>query len=447
MTGLVRAAAAGILLSLACSLLGAQAGEDGKTGRPVIVASLEFSIEGKTRESALRREIKIDVGMRFEDRPELEYSLDRDIQNLINLRIFSKVEPTLEYVAGDGPTDEAHILVTVADTWSLFPFIMPSSEGSSTVFNLAIVDKNIVGSLTELRLSGDFGIGTEPETGQFEIPRWGLYLDWSGVTLNQWQFSTHVQQIYETERKFSGDVMIEDYSYYETRFAVNIRYEFRFLRNLYYHIIPAVRGRYSYDVRRDSGDIEYEYFSLGLGQALDYQRIDWEGFFRHGWAMGILNFFWGSNNGTAGELKTDFTARISGYGIWGPVNPNARLLGYYAVNHESTGIAEWLRGVRNNVMFGNRALILNTGLQFRLFRISWLEAHLQPFFDAGIAARDNEPFNWADDIHLGLGSELILFFPTLPSVQIRGFVGFDLTVDDWSSQAKFESGLSFNLFY
>ena len=75
-----------------------------------------------------------------------------------------------------------------------------------------------------------------------------------------------------------------------------------------------------------------------------------------------------------------------------------------------------------------------------------IEPHLQPFVDAGLVAKRDEPLDWADDFHLGVGSELIVFLPTLPSAQIRGWIGFDLTVDDWS-KAKWEAGLSFDLHY
>ena len=440
--------------TLACMLLmmllpstGFAVDAEPETDAPVRVVSLDFIIDGKTLEVALRRVMKIKEDMEFDDLEALEDFLARDIQELKNLRIFTLVESQVDFIPSIGGGGQADITVSVTDTWSIFPFIVPSSNGSATVITLAVVDKNFAGSLTELRLSGDLGIGTDPLTNNLEIPRWGVYLNWSGITVNQWQFSTRIVYQYETERKFLEDVLIEDFSYYESQFFLDVRYEFRFLRNLYYHIIPSVGGRHGYDVRIDGGNIEYEYFYFGLGQALDYRRIDWTDFYRSGWALGLLNALWSADDGSQGLIKTSFIGRLSGYGILGPVNPNGRFLAYYAINTVGTGLARFLRGVRNDTMYGNRIFVLNTGIQIRLHRWSWLEPHLQPFIDAGIAAEPGEAFDWRKDFHLGIGTELILFFPTLPSLQIRGFIGFDATVEDWSSSAKVEAGFSFDLFY
>ena len=418
-----------------------------ETAAPVRVGSLEFIIDGKTLEVALRRVMKIEEDMEFDNLEALEDFLARDIQELKNLRIFTLVESQVDFNPNIDGGGQADITVSVTDTWSIFPFIVPSSDGTTTLITLAVVDKNFVGSLTELRLSGNLGVGTDPLTDKLEIPRWGVDLNWSGIAVNQWQFSTRIAYQYESERKFSGDVPIEDFSYYEAQIILDVRYEFRFLRNLYYHIIPSVGGRHGYDVRIDSGNIEYEYLFVGLGQAIDYRRIDWTDFYRSGWALGLLNALWSADDGSEGLIKTTFTGRLSGHGILGPVNPNGRFLAHYAINTIGAGLARFLRGVRNDSMYGNRIFVLNTGIQIRLHRWSWLEPHLQPFIDAGIAAEPGEAFDWQEDFHLGIGTELILFFPTLPSLTIRGFVGFDATVEDWSSFAKVEAGFSFDLFY
>ncbi len=76
----------------------------------------------------------------------------------------------------------------------------------------------------------------------------------------------------------------------------------------------------------------------------------------------------------------------------------------------------------------------------------WAEPHLLPFVDAGLVAKRDESLNFKDDFFLGVGSELILFLPTLPSAQIRGWIGFDMSVDEWS-RAKWEVGASFQLHY
>ena len=75
-----------------------------------------------------------------------------------------------------------------------------------------------------------------------------------------------------------------------------------------------------------------------------------------------------------------------------------------------------------------------------------IEPHLQPFIDAGLAAKRNKSLELPDDFYLGIGSELIIFLPTLPSAQVRGWIGFDLTVGEWTTET-WEAGLSFDLHY
>ena len=255
-----------------------------------------------------------------------------------------------------------------------------------------------------------------------------------------------MSQLYRTERKFDKSTLVQDYSYYETLFLFNIRYEFRRVPKLYTYLIPMLGWRYSYDTRVQVEPIEYEFFRTGLSLGLDYNLVDWIGFYRRGWALGIVNTTWGSHDGNNGQLKSILTSRFAGYGIIGGVNPNARIAGTMSFNHEMTGLGSYLRGVRDDGVYGDRAVFLNTGVQIKLWEGRLIEPHLQPFVDAGLVAKRDEPLDWADDFHLGVGSELIVFLPTLPSAQIRGWIGFDLTVDDWS-KAKWEAGLAFNLHY
>jgi len=438
----------GVLFFIA--VLSAGAGDDAETFR-VEVVDLQFEATGKTRLEALARQVKIKAGSEYPSLESFRTALDREVQDLINLRIFSDVKSEVvvaaEGVSPDGSGwQKVRIVIRVVDTWTIFPFIVPSSDGSSTVITMAVVDKNFLGTLTRFRLSGDFGIGTDPITGHPEIPRWSAYLQWSGFSIRQWELSSQLSQSYKTERKFDGASLIQDYSYYETRFVFNTRYEFKKLPYLFLGITPVFSWRYAYEARVQIDDIEYEYGRIGVILALDYNRVDWSGFYRKGWALGLSDSLWGSGDHGSTQFKSLIAARFSGFGIWGKVNPSIRVLGFYSINHEMTGIGEFLRGVPDDGVYGDRAVFLNTGIQIRLWRGKWVEPHLMPFIDLGLAGKLGEPVDGSRDFHTGVGSELILFLPKVPSAQLRGWFGIDLAADGWS-RAKWELGAAFRLHY
>jgi hypothetical protein len=258
--------------------------------------------------------------------------------------------------------------------------------------------------------------------------------------------STQLSQTYDTDRKFEGTNLVQDYSYYETLLTFTVRYEFRRVPKLYVYMAPMLGWRYGYEVRTDIIPIEYEYFRTGISLGLDYNRIDWVDFYRQGWALGLVGAVWGSENLNGGGMKSVINSRLIGFGIVGKVNPNSRITGLYSINHEMTGLGSYLRGVRDDSVFGNRAILLNTGIQIQLWKGKVIEPHLQPFVDAGLAAKHDQALRFPQDFYMGIGSELILFFPKTPSVLVRGWFGFDPTVDGWS-QEKWELGLAFDMLY
>lgn len=423
----------------------------------VVVVSIEVDIDGKTHSSAIRRELSFSEDSVFADTDEFEQNLHRDIQELKNLRLFSALEYEISYRYPEnrpgGSTDsgslktEAAVRIVAVDTWSVFPFIVPNSGGEGAAFTLAIVDKNFMGSLTEMRISGSMRIQKEPSTDKYQVRDWDTYLQWSGYTTGRWQLSGRISQAYVTERKYSEDVLIEDMSYYSTQAVFDARYEFAFLRNLFLHLIPQVSFLYGYEVRVDDGKIDQDSFRGGLGLALDYNRVDWRDFYRRGWSFGLFENFWINESSEGPGLRNALVFRTSGHLIAGQTNPNARTVLFSAVGHEVSGLGHWLRGVRDDSMYGDWALFLNTGIQFRILSTRQLEIHLQPFCDIGFAVPENSGLDLSRDFHAGLGSEILFFFPTLPSMQFRGYAGTDLTVRDWSSSGKWEFGLAFRLAY
>jgi outer membrane protein assembly factor BamA len=305
----------------------------------VRINKINIEINGFTRPGAVLRNIKIYEGEVFSDKKTLVQAVDKDVQELKNLRVFSAVQYNIEY-SGTAEETEAAVNIKLKDSWSIFPFIIPSSSRNGSRISLEIVDKNFLGTLTELKLSGSLRVGENLSTGELGIQDWNVYLLWAGITFNQWSFSGIISQSHSSSGKTSGGNVLEHYTHDESSISAEIRYEIPALRNLYLYLNPYVSWRYNYKIHTDDSKIYKDSFVAGSGLGIDFNRINWIDFYRQGWSAGLMNIVSGGF-GDSTDVVNLSTGRLSVFIITGPVNLNGRLSLLYCHGEDITSLGHY----------------------------------------------------------------------------------------------------------
>lgn len=465
------------------------AGTAGIQQFPVTVEQIKIVVKGRTRPSAVKRNIKLKEGRSFSTASLLVSAIQKDVQDLVNRRIFASVEFNIEYLktppAADKTADQSAyqsvdtpetatpdsaessvrsetcsepsselssepvpVVVTlyIVDTWTIFPFFIPSSTRGGTRFSLAVEDENFLGTMTTLKLSGGVNIGNDVLTGEFGVQQWNIYLSWLGMTVNQWTFSQKAVQSHVTFTKASDTAVLEHYSFDETGISLFVRYEIPKVRYLYTYFTPSVSWRYNYTIYRDDGKIDSPGFLGGAGLGVKYRKINWIGFYRKGWACGIFNMFQYALD-TEIPFRDLVSADIAGYQILKGLNIYSRLSGMYISGVDLTGLGVFLRGVKNYQLYGNRAIFNNNSLQIKIHHWEKFEPHLVVFMDMGLAVEKGRAPEFFNDFHAGTGLELALFFPEIPGFQINLTGGADLMINGWTNPEKWQFGLSSDFLY
>lgn len=80
----------------------------------IIVEEVGFESDGRTRQGALAREVKLEAGTEFESMSKLRDRLDREVQDLLNLRVFAEVTVRVEDLpSGVGVPRKVRVVFTV----------------------------------------------------------------------------------------------------------------------------------------------------------------------------------------------------------------------------------------------------------------------------------------------------------------------------------------------
>ncbi|MDR0551461.1 MAG: hypothetical protein LBG72_05540 [Spirochaetaceae bacterium] len=136
------------LCLIAAAVLNAQGAE----GAKIRIESVEYNIEGRTKEFALAGYAQIIAGTEFENISEFKNYIEQKIRHLRNNRIFEDVniEYTLEENA-DGIT-AAHLNVSTADTRNFLIVPYPKYDSNTGfLFRLRAWDKNSFGAMNLLQ--------------------------------------------------------------------------------------------------------------------------------------------------------------------------------------------------------------------------------------------------------------------------------------------------------
>ncbi|MDA3956031.1 hypothetical protein [Oceanispirochaeta sp.] len=411
------------------------------------IAQSHYEIEGKTRESALERFLDMPGDLIFPDYASMNAYAERRGQDLLNLRVFERVETELVPLKQTENGVIPYILkIRVKDGWTFFPLIVPTFDTND---NLALKWKinyaNVMGSLVEFNIDGEFGVQQNFVDSGLEINYWNLETGFSNIYFNGISYTFFWRQAYARIIEKNGTEIIDFYTFNKSDFFLAGTFDLG--DDYFYEVAPAFEFTYNYKDKMEtrSTPLKREPQSYGIYQKGGRNQVDWKGNFQTGnnWEAELQSRIV-PTQGLKGALFlsnrwfTIFNSRFS---------YNNRILAFSAYNEELYALGEYMRGIPDFNLSGDRGLFLNQTLPVSLF--NWkgvMETQIQPFMDFGMVHPSNRELVPEKDIRMSLGSDLVFFPEKVKSVNLRFTFGFDLFGPGPLSE-RYEILLSTKLFY
>lgn len=452
------------------------------TGTRYEITEVTYTIEGRTREFALRKALDLKPGLRFDSLSELVEFLDDQRQLLRNERPIAESSIAFTLVgmvprSDEEPGDVLAVRVDVAtvDSWNIIavPFLRYTSDDGLSL-SIRARDYNFLGTLE--RVAGDIDWDSEwPDGGLFEADRIDVSLrgavpfEWRGYDW-RWDTSLSVAFVdgasnqYAWRNRFGisfpwlfglewtssilqdlevRDIDDADPIWFSTgvRLAVDVPTPWQVpgLGSVSY--VPAAEFRQPYapdglsDGRRGT--------TATFDHRLTAGRINWTDNFRFGTRAQLINT---NAVNLYRALVDDFDLPTSQSVIEGqvvsfgaflqdgpvPIGVSARAGSFVQLSSFSGGpanISSRIRGIRrggDDGVVGEFGGFSNLDVYGRMFRWEpYVEGHLGLFLD--IAAADTfEAGIDPDDFVFGAGVEVVLFPLFSRAAYLRASLGFDL---------------------
>lgn len=426
------------------------------------IDSVEYEIDGKTRESALAERLDIKIGKEFPDLASLEaYVADR-YQVLVNQRVLESAE--LTYAVGESAGAPAPVTLTVRakDTWNLVILPYPKyTTNDGLLLGLRIRDYNFLGFMETLFLDLDyrydenkdqsFGVGVN-----FQLPFEVFDSDWSIATDQSFAYN------------FSGRVTYTGKNTLKLNLGGDtFRWTARVGQNFFWNedgdldddldklVLQTLAGIGTEVDLADLGvlgpltltpDLEAGWKYLADGGTISADRRG--PYVTASWTLGTGRADWAENfrKGTVLTLKNSWTynfyqegwdatvlAQARHYEAWSNrAGLNSRVTLYASLLDVGEDIGEYIRGVPDVRMDGDYGVFVNLDLPVRLFdfkpslliKKDWFdfEVHAAPFADAALVrASPSDPF----EPYLCGGLEVFGFLKRARSVYARVSVGIN----------------------
>lgn len=430
----------------------------------VVISEIQTEINGKTKEKFLLGEIGIHKGMEFKTTEDLETFLADAKQDLINMRVFEEVDFNATELSISGDTVQYKVFIKVKDTFTFYPIPYPKyNSNTGGRLGLKIYYYNAFGTLTDWLLFTNMDINKD-YFGNWDIPNWHITPAVEGINIWGQDFRAEYSHKFRT---VSTPLKIDSYH----NDSISIGTKIYLPLDFYYTMDPRLGVSYGLDgytidpnteiataypgslTIQDNPDIDILEFSWN--HAIGYDTIDWIGNFRDGFAASISNSLILSSDLNP-DMPVNFSSTISGdikyfWRISRHFNFSTWALASVSFNREMQGLGENLRGVRDDLLFGDKALFWSVDMNISV--IDWDgvgEAQLRPFFNIGYARNDINDQLAGDERNMlayGTGADFVLYLDKLNALQARATLGIDLSNYDWSDGEKYEIDITTSLSY
>lgn len=409
-----------LLLLLACAYQ--LFGQDSVTSS-VVLDSLEYQIDGNTQEKALRALSDLEAGQEYSSLSALEDRVEREIQYLVNRRVFDSVDSNIQII--EGSDNRYSVIITVADAFSITPVPYPSYDSNTGLrLGLKLYWDNFLGTMTDTYLGFGIDLRTNESTGKVEVGEWSINPSISRIRLTKNIFlSVSYSQSFNEEDYIDEVVPAASYSYSYNQSSISLGTNLEIIDDLWYGVNLGTQFRYIYE-----GDLGPNYeqpWAITPSQNIRYGRVNWSRNFRDGGVVRVSNGYrMGSNPDFFIVSNIDAIARYY-ISFWKRFNFYTQIKGFYQWGEARSNIGSSLRGIQDNLMSGYTGAFINLSMAFQFWRFEGVwDAQIHPFFDIGIVY-NNESFDSYRDFNYSFGADLVLFLDALPSLVAVGSIGID----------------------
>jgi len=427
--------------------------------KKAVITKIETEIDGTTKQKYLLEEIDLYEGKEFTDYDSLIEYLDDSTQNLINMRVFELAEYELDKTGTNSIRDEYTVTIRVRDTWNIYPIPYPKYDSNTGLrLGLKFFYFNAFGSLMDFQLFTGMNLDKNHAKDEWEVSHWNVSPSLSGVNIWGKDFSFSLNQSFTTVRKYDSGDLQQEFTVHNSSFNLGTRF---YLPLDFYYSVKTGFG-FNYGIKELSidndgnplpqfgKDIDYEFANLSLSHEIGYDCLDWIGNFREGFSVHFSNSLTASY-----DLEDDVTFK-AGLGAGAKYfwilnkhfNLSTQINGLYSYNHEMTGMAAYLRGVRDDFMHGYLGAFLSVDMNISV--IDWDgvgEIQVRPYFEIGAVGKRNKAFNLENDLAYTTGADFVLYLDKLNSMQARATIGVDLSNPDWSDSDKYELEITSSVSY
>jgi hypothetical protein len=393
----------------------------------VVIRELHLEIEGWAAEGPLRLFLDVAPGDRFDSLEALAEALDRERQDLLNRRSFSRVEYRVEVASSGAPVQPVAVVFELEERLALLPLPYVSFDSNTgTELGADIQYRNAFGTMTDWRSNPYVRLHSDGALGE-----WAVGLEVSNFKVGRFVLRLEITQEHDEERG-EDDVgaPLFDYAYDRTRLALGVAVQL--WGQTFYSLSPHFVLRFGYTDALGSGGFVEDPLEVGVRQRLSHADLNWRGNQRFGHEVALTHSVGLAQRTGEGEVvvQTLGASAQANVILGSRVEYYARLHGVQLFNGGNPSRGESLRGIPDSSVTGNTAVFLNQTVGLQIVR--WLEVldvHLHPFVDLGLA--HNSVTRAPLELRLGVGADLLLFLDFIGGFVVRTTVGFDAGRGRW----------------
>jgi hypothetical protein len=382
----------------------------------VTISKINTDITGKTRRSALLRELQIEEGRTYQSIEFLTAVVDLRVEQLLRRRLFNEFSLDITPVE----SGDIEITIVLVDSFTILPRPMVKySSSQGLTLGLKIDYFNAFGTLSDHMAQGYWS----PTEILFEyrvesIPVGPIHL---GADFQQFMGLTRYGNP-------EGELVAE-YSTSSSTLTVTMETPLGLSSPWNLKLIPLISWIYNPELNFNNtgypDSIFEKYgFTPGLNVEIETDQTNWVGNFRKGFYYDFTSSnLWYTDTGFADNfLDSDLVGFL-------PINSwfalTGRIAGFYAINGIREDAGDRLRGVLDYMTYGHYGAYLNLQTEFKLFTTrKGISMHLGPFTDIGYVYSqewDQGPESW----EYCAGLTATFFLEAMPSLVIAVNYGYD----------------------